>query len=49
MVVFDGEPRFVSVCSCGWRSEPVRPNRVLIEWEDHVDAVLQAGDDKQAS
>lgn len=42
IVVGDGELRFLAVCSCGWRSEPLRPNRIHVTWEDHVDAARRA-------
>ena len=34
----DGEVRFRAVCSCGWKSEPVSPEQVLISWQDHAES-----------
>ena len=28
---------FRSICSCGWRSEPVTMGRVVLVWDRHVD------------
>lgn len=29
--------RFRSVCSCGWKSEPVTMGRVVVVWDQHLD------------
>jgi hypothetical protein len=42
MVVADGELRFVAACSCGWRSEPLRPNGIDVTWETHADVTRRA-------
>jgi hypothetical protein len=36
------DPFFRAVCSCGWRSEHVPPQRVHSAWEDHVDELRGA-------